>query len=273
MRERPGLVSRFIQPILINWLSEIAPQERIDRVAACKEQHDDMNDSNRSKATRRIGLFGGSFDPPHLGHLALVQAGLDIMGLDEVWVIPAMPVHRVLSGYADGVMRLDWMERAFQHQSRVRVLDWEVQQEQATAMVDTLRQFKTRYPDTVPWLMLGSDAWDGLTSWHQYPAHQELCNIAVFARQGYSARHAQQPFEGWTSTTLQHWKSCMTAGHCCEIAVTLPDISATMIRKHAALGLSFADLVPKVLQSDIEKQYILKSVQNRGTEHDNSRKK
>ena len=52
-----------------------------------------------SQAIRQIGLFGGSFDPPHMGHVSLVEAGLDVLGLDEVWVIPALPVHRKLSGW------------------------------------------------------------------------------------------------------------------------------------------------------------------------------
>ncbi len=199
-----------------------------------------------------IGLFGGSFDPPHLGHTALVQAGLD-MGLDEVWVIPAQPVHRVLSGKADGAKRLSWLQLVFEHQPCVKVLDWEVKQPQATAMVDTLRRFNAKHPNTVPWLMLGSDAWNGLASWREYPLHQRLCNIAVFARQG----HENQPTQdGWQDVTLEDWSACSTAGHCCHLAATLPDISATTIRQHAELGLSFAGLVPKVLQSDIEQQYM-----------------
>jgi len=201
---------------------------------------------------KHIGLFGGSFDPPHLGHIALVQAGLD-MGFDEVWVIPALPVHRVLSGKADGATRLSWLQQVFKHQPCVKVLDWEVKQAQATAMVDTLRKFEAIYPNIVPWLMLGSDAWNGLASWHEYPRHQQLCNIAVFARQGHQS---QQTHLGWHDVSLERWSACSTAGHCCHVSATLPDISATTIRQHAELGLSFAGLVPKVLQSDIEQQYM-----------------
>ncbi|MBN4077233.1 nicotinate-nicotinamide nucleotide adenylyltransferase [Mariprofundus ferrooxydans] len=212
-----------------------------------------MNDS-----TTTIGLFGGSFDPPHLGHQALVQAGLD-MGLDEVWVIPALPVHRVLSGNADGATRLSWLRQLFADQSRVKVLDWEVNQARPIAMVDTLRQFKAAYPDSVPWLMLGSDAWHGLPSWREYPAHQGLCNVAVFARQGHETTHAQHAdpaHNSWQAVALNRWTTCRKAGHYCEVIADLPDISATQIRRHAELGLSFTDLVPKVLQLDIEKHYI-----------------
>ena len=60
--------------------------------------------------TKRIGLFGGSFDPPHLGHKALVDAALQELNLDEVWVIPVgLPVHRQLSGKATPEQRLFWL--------------------------------------------------------------------------------------------------------------------------------------------------------------------
>jgi len=210
---------------------------------------------------RSIGLFGGSFDPPHLGHVALVQAGLE-MGLDEVWVMPALPVHRELSGKADGAMRFNWLQQVFEDEPRVRLLDWEISQSSPTATVDSLRRFKAEYSDTVPWLMLGDDAWQGLTSWREYPKHQRLCNIAVFARQ---CSELSQPVAhaGWQQVGLDCWSVsrtinptiCQTAGHYCHVPVALPEISATLVRQRAALGLPLTNLVPKVLQSEIEKYY------------------
>jgi len=198
----------------------------------------------------KIGLFGGSFDPPHVGHVALVQAGLD-MGLDQVWVIPALPVHRELSGKADAVTRLAWLQRFFAQQAKVKVLDWEITQGEPTPAIASLRRFKATYPATVPWLMLGADAWQGLPSWREYPAHQKLCNMAVFARQGgESITHM-----GWKKAAIDTWSTCITAGHCYDVQVELPDISATVIRQRAASGLSLTGLVPKVLQSDIEQRY------------------
>ena len=212
---------------------------------------------NRPNAEKRIGLFGGSFDPPHLGHIALVQAGLD-MGLDEVWVIPALPVHRTLSGHADGAMRMVWLERVFENNAKVKVVDWEVRQRESTPMIDTLRRFKSAYPTMVPWLMLGADAWAGLESWREYPAHQVLCNVAVFARQHHKSSAAGIPLAGWQQIDLESWSACNVAGHWCDVQVRLPDVSATMIRDHVDLGLSLTDLVPKVLQSEINKQYMKK---------------
>ncbi|MDQ6996496.1 MAG: adenylyltransferase/cytidyltransferase family protein, partial [Mariprofundus sp.] len=88
----------------------------------------------------QIGLFGGSFDPPHNGHKALVQAGL-AMGMDEIWVIPALPVHRQLSGFADAYTRFDWLRQMFAGEPHVQVVDWEISRQRPTAAIETLRQF------------------------------------------------------------------------------------------------------------------------------------
>lgn len=200
-------------------------------------------------AKRQIGLFGGSFDPPHLGHVALVHAAL-ALGLDEVWVIPALPVHRQLSGCADGFTRLGWLEKIFAGQPRVKVVDWEVTRQQPTPAVDTLRRFRVNYPDLTPWLLLGVDAWVGLESWREYPAHRMLCNVAVFARQGLENIPAH---EGWQQ--VERSDACVTPGHWCFVDVTLPDISATLIREYAEQGRSLMDWVPAVVCSDIEKNY------------------
>ncbi|MBL4775136.1 MAG: nicotinate (nicotinamide) nucleotide adenylyltransferase [Mariprofundus sp.] len=200
-----------------------------------------------------MGLFGGSFDPPHVGHMAVVQAGL-AMGLDEVWVIPALPVHRKLSGKTDGLTRFNWLQQLFEHEPRVKVLAWEISQSKPTPTVHSLRRFQAAYADCIPWLMLGADAWNDLPSWREYPAHQGLCNMLVFARQG-DEYDKPKAHVGWQKLGVEAWASCGSAGHCCELPVHLPDVSATLIRQQAALGLSLTGLVPKVLQSEIEKKY------------------
>ncbi len=172
------------------------------------------------------------------------------MDFDEVWVIPALPVHRELSGFADAKTRLLWLEKAFAGMARVKVLDWEVSQQKPTPAVDTLRRFRLAYPGLTPWLMLGADAWAGLESWREYPALQMLCNVAVFARQG---MEKALPLGGWRQ--VDGPVSCVTPGHWCYIKVELPAISATQIRSTAEQGRSLIDLVPAAIRRDIEKKY------------------
>jgi nicotinate-nucleotide adenylyltransferase len=205
-----------------------------------------------NQVIRQIGLFGGSFDPPHMGHVALVEAGLDVLGLDEVWVIPALPVHRELSGRADGEMRLRWLEMIFEADSRIKVLDWEIRRKRPTAMVETLREFADRQM-VVPWLMLGTDAWAGLASWQEYPAHQSLCNVAVFARQGVDKESV--PVPGWKHLGMQDWRKCKESGHVLYLPVELPDISATALRRDIMQTEGLADSIPPVIYDEVQKAY------------------
>ncbi|ATX83048.1 nicotinate-nucleotide adenylyltransferase [Mariprofundus ferrinatatus] len=209
---------------------------------------------NSDAVLRHIGLFGGTFDPPHNGHVALVEAGLNVMGLDEVWVIPAEPVHRELSGFADGAKRLGWLQEIYKSRPEVQVFDWEVRLGRPVAAVETLRDFQQRYPGTVPWLMLGADAWAGLESWREYPAHLELCNIAVFARTGLDVE-ALPDHAGWQQVDVRQWQERNAPGHWCYLPVALPDISATMLRSDARQGISLLGRVPEQVRSRIEMSY------------------
>ncbi len=209
---------------------------------------------NSAKANHRTGLFGGSFDPPHLGHVALVEAGLRVMGLDEVFVIPALPVHRTLSGCADGATRLRWLEMIFDANSRVSVLDWEVRRRRPTATVDTLREFADKYPSRTPWLMLGADAWAGMAGWRQYPAHAGLCNAAVFSRRGMDRASAPE-LADWEQVDLRQWRQCRGGGHMLYVDVELPDISATTLRTGLMKSGALGDSIPTMIAKEVQQAY------------------
>jgi len=213
-----------------------------------------VNDVKSGKAGNQIGLFGGSFDPPHIGHVALVETGLDVMGLDEIWVIPALPVHRELSGCADAVTRLRWLQMIFGDDSRIKVVDWEIRRERPTAMVETLREFADSHGPVVPWLMLGADAWAGLTGWREYPAYQGLCNVAVFARHGMD-RESVPALPGWKQVDMQGWRRCEGGGHMLYIPAKLPDVSATALRRGLTQAREQTDSIPLVIYSEVQKAY------------------
>lgn len=197
----------------------------------------------------RIGLFGGSFDPPHTGHQALAQAGVETAGFDEVWVIPAHPVHKQLSGCADRALRLHWLQQIFVDSAQIRVIDWEINLPAPSPTIETLRRFRREHPDDEPWLMLGADAWHGLTAWREYPAHIPLCNVAVFARQG---EPAPTSHSGWREVTTAQAKE---NGCWCRIQALLPDISATSLRRDAAAGITLQGRVPEIIRSSVEMAY------------------
>jgi len=205
--------------------------------------------------TQRIGLFGGSFDPPHIGHVALVQAALDVLQLDAVWVIPAgLPVHRTLSGHATPEQRLGWMQKIFSDNERVKVLDWEVAGSAPTPTIITLRRFVADLPQQRPVWLLGADAFAGMDGWVEYPEHGTLCDVAVFGRVACSAGSSVSAFR---PQSLADWlDSPVAGGHRVDVDVPLPDMSATAIRRAAERNESLAGMVPECVRRDIEQTYV-----------------
>ena len=207
-------------------------------------------------AAVKIGLFGGTFDPPHNGHVALVEAALSEMGLDEVWILPAEPVHRSLSGHADGLTRLRWLQAIFEGIKGVQVVDWEVTQGRPVAAVETLKAFRKHNPGVTPWLMLGADAWMGLESWREYPLHCEYCNVVVFARSGLGVEQLPDHDE-WKQVNEKQWQECKSPGHWCYMPVSLPAVAATDVRHDAEMGRELTGKVPEKVRTQIETSYRL----------------
>lgn len=209
---------------------------------------------NHQASAKRIGLFGGSFDPPHIGHVALVEAALDVLHLSAVWVITAgLPVHRTLSGRTTPAQRLSWMQRIFAGNHRVKVVDWEVTVAEPTPSIVTLRRFTTAFPKKRPLLLLGADAFAGMDGWVDYPEHASLCDVAVFGRVACSAEGAGAAFR---PRLLADWlMEPVVLGNRVDVSVPLPHVSATEIRRMAEQGKSLAGKVPECVCQEIEQAY------------------
>ncbi len=176
--------------------------------------------------TKRIGLFGGSFDPPHLGHKALVDSAFKRLALDEIWVIPVgLPVHRQLSDKATPTQRLSWLSSMFADDIRVRIIDWEVNRPQPTPAIATLRRFQAENHNIIPLWLMGMDSFLNMPNWVEYPKHQKLCNLAVFQRKG--IKEALET-NGWKKRKLN--QTLKGAGNLIWVDSELPDISATQFR-------------------------------------------
>ncbi len=176
-----------------------------------------------------------------------MRAALEKLGLDEVVVIPAWPVHRTL--HADAASRLRLVRTMFAGWAAVRVCDCEIARGRPVAAIETLRQWSGEHPGVVPWLLLGSDAWAGLPSWREYPEHRRWCNIAVFARAG--ADWIEVP--GWTPASSV--RDCRGPGHVIRVQAELPDVSATAIREACRSGGSLAGMVPAAIENQVSRLY------------------
>ena len=144
-----------------------------------------MTTDLRACAPARIGLLGGSFDPPHLAHLALARTALQALHLDELWWLPAgQPWQKVGRALADGTHRAAMVRLLVQDEPRFRLDARELDRPGPTFTVDTVRECRAERPDAAFFLILGQDQYGRLDTWREWPALLGEVTLAVAARSG-----------------------------------------------------------------------------------------
>ncbi len=195
-----------------------------------------------------IGIYGGTFDPVHYGHLRPALDVYQALPFSEICFIPCgEPPHRE-APYANQQQRLAMLRLALADQSAFRIDERELQRKGPSFMVDTLGELRAEYGQRSLCLIIGFDAFLGLESWHQWQAIPELAHLLVTHRPGWrkgeiESRSAlaqlvalrQMPTEGLT----QH-----PAGGIVFLPVTQLDISSTRIRELVAAGKDARYLLP-----------------------------
>lgn len=196
-----------------------------------------------------IGVFGGTFDPIHFGHLRLAEEMADALDLDRVLFIPAgQPPHREMPRTAAS-HRLEMVRRAIAGNPRFVADVREVRRPDPSYTVDTLIALRAEVGEAQPlWLLLGADAFLGLPGWHDWRRLFDLANIAVAARPGARLLHADAIMEPLKSEVVRRQVSdaspTQPAGAVLLRATPPLDISATAIRDTLARRGSARYLLP-----------------------------
>jgi nicotinate-nucleotide adenylyltransferase len=196
-----------------------------------------------------IGVFGGTFDPIHFGHLRLAEELAVAIGLSRVLFIPAgKPPHRG-APHTAATHRLEMVRLAIAGNPRFIFDARETQRAQPSYTVDTLTDLRTELGKEQPlWLLLGSDAFLGLSSWHDWQRLFELANIAVAARPGnwlMQSEAMQEPLKGEVlKRQVAEAAAAGPAGSVLLRQMTPLEISATAIRDTLAQKGSVRYLLP-----------------------------
>ena len=133
---------------------------------------------------RRIGLFGGSFNPPHLGHLHLAEVLQDTLELDKVFLIPAKkPPHKSDKAYAAAEDRLRMCQLMSEVHDWLDVSDFELHQEQVSYTYYTAKYFTETYPEDKFFLLVGSDMLTSFTEWFRWQDILQMVSLACIARE------------------------------------------------------------------------------------------
>ena len=132
----------------------------------------------------RIGIFGGSFNPPHLGHLHLAESVHDALHLDEVWLVPSkISPHRSMAAYAPEADRYAMCCLAAQEYPWLRAEAYELQQEQVSYTYYTVAHFTQERPEDEFFLLMGSDMLLSFTTWNRWQDILQRVTLAGIARE------------------------------------------------------------------------------------------
>lgn len=193
--------------------------------------------SSESRASdhgaRTIGFLGGSFDPPHMGHVLLAAVGLVGLGLDEVWLVPCRnhPFAKGLSPFEDRVRMCRLAVAALGDRVKVDPIEGELGAAgDPTYTVDTLEELHRRHPHVTWRLLIGSDLLQETAKWRDFDRIRRLAEPLVVPRMGYGA----------------------TPGG--EGPQTLPALSSSAVRERVAQGLPLEGWVPHAVEAYIRQR-------------------
>ena len=203
---------------------------------------------------RKIGIFGGSFDPIHFGHLRPALEILDALSLDSMCFIPSgQPPHRGAPS-ASAEQRLAMLKAALAGEPRFQVDERELRRAAPSYTLDTVAELRREHPQDQLVLVLGLDAFLGFTGWHHWREILDLAHLAVAHRPGWTLQTG-----GDLATLLQERQvpeagalGKHAAGKVLLQTVTQLEISSTQVRSAAAAGRDIRYLVPEPVRTLIQ---------------------
>lgn len=187
----------------------------------------------------RIGIFGGSFNPPHVGHLIVAERVRESAGLSRVLFIPtATPPHKGTAELPGAKHRLAMVQLAVEGNPAFEVSDCEVRRGGVSYTIETLREMHRRFPTDDLYLIIGLDNFLEFRDWKDPEAVLSEAELIVMDRPIPGARTADSPY----------------LDRAIFVEVPLIEISATMVRETVRAGKSIRYLVPEKVEAYIKEQ-------------------
>lgn len=200
----------------------------------------------------RLGIFGGSFNPIHYGHLILAECCREQLALDRVWFLPAAtPPHKQQQDLLPGEQRAEMIELAIAGHPSFGVCRYELERGGVSYTVDTLARFHAEQPADELFFLMGADSLADLPTWKD-PA--TICQLAipVVVRRGDGA-HAPSP-DSEEFRALAHLVTPERLQQIAHARVEMPriDLSASDLRRRVAAGQSIRYRTPRAVEKYIE---------------------
>jgi nicotinate-nucleotide adenylyltransferase len=203
---------------------------------------------------RKIALFGGTFDPIHLGHTAVAIDAARHIGAEKIIFIPAK--RSPLKGFfpkAGGSDRLKMISLAIAHSKNFQVSDYELLKPDPSYTLETVRKFQSDYGDDalIYWL-IGADSIDELRLWYGITDLIDECNLSTMLRAGCNPPNFAKFEDIWGSDRVEKLQRNV-------IETSLVEISSTEIRRRLAAGRDVADMLHPAVADYIYQRGLYKS--------------
>lgn len=142
----------------------------------------------------KIGLYGGTFNPPHQGHRRMADAFLQEIKPDKMLIVPnKRPVHKICEDLALDYERVEMCRRAFP-ESAFHVSEMEIQREKESYTLYTVEDLKAQYPDAELYLLMGSDMFLSFHKWYHYQEILEACTLCVASREDEISKNTMRSY-------------------------------------------------------------------------------
>lgn len=179
----------------------------------------------------RIGIFGGTFDPPHVGHVVVARDVADALSLDRLlWVPARVSPHKLTRPVSPPALRLEMVRAAAAEDPRFQVSEVELGRPGPSYTVDTLRELRARWPAAALFLVLGADQLRVFAGWRDPGEILALATLALMDREGEDAAVVAPDLPGMERSV--------------HVPVTRVDVSATRVRAAVAAREDVSGMVP-----------------------------
>ncbi len=213
--------------------------------------------------TKRIGIFGGTFNPIHLGHLRSAEEVREAQQLAQVWFTPSgSPPHKAWHGVAPGLHRAQMIRLAITGNRAFRLCTVELERHGHSYSIDTVRELCARHPEAELAFILGLDAFREIATWKDYAGLFSLCDLIVTSRPGGALPRRPRellPVAARESFWYQPDSATLThhSGHRIVFQqLTDLDVSATTIRERIRSGSSVRYLLPPTVERYIRQHHL-----------------
>jgi nicotinate-nucleotide adenylyltransferase len=210
----------------------------------------------------KTGIFGGTFNPIHFAHLRIAEEIRDMFRLDRVIFVPAAtPPHKTLAENLSFESRLEMVVMAVSGNPYFTVSDIEGKRAGKSYSIDTIRLFRELYPGDEFFFIMGSDSFAEFSSWKQYSAIFECCNIVAITRPGVEIASLREALPVDMARDFCYYEAEKRLAHKSGYSVyhivgTQLDISSTAIREMVKTGRSIKYLTPEPVEQYIHEQRI-----------------